>query len=392
MKEERFSCKRDGLAINGMIAYPDDFSPDKKYPCMIASHGFTGNFGGMIRWAKVFAEMGYVGVAYGFCGGGCIGEDPEFHSEGDTTDMTISTEIADLEAVISYLTGLGYIEPDRFILLGESQGGFVSGLTAAKHSDIISHLVMIFPAICIPDHARQGRLAGASYSTDAVPDIIDIGRTRLGRCIHDDVVGRDPYLELSGYTGPVLLLQGLEDPVVNYSYAIRAKENYAPGQCHLQLIRSMGHGLDDSQFQSALGSIKQFLDNREEILTIQVLITHGEEGTDGEVKTNNVYFTGYCDSSIFRGVIENEGVDTQRQMADGNWHLHADYTLTGLDKSGARCSMHIINQGHDGNFKPVISTDSVELAWLNEADLASVLEFGSGGPTVRIYADKNRIP
>ena len=392
MKEERLSCVRDGLTIRGVIVYPDDFSEDRKYPCLIASHGFTGNFKGMIRWCEVFAQMGYVSVTYGFCGGGCIGDNPEYSSEGATTDMTISTEIADLETVIGHMRGLGYIDPTRIILLGESQGGFVSGLTAAKHSDIISRLVMIFPAICIPDHARQGRLAGASYSPDAVPDIIDIGRTKLGRCIHDDVVGRDPYLELSAYTGPVLILQGLEDDVVNYSYAIRAKENYAPGQCHLQLIRSMGHGLDDGQFQSAFGSIKQFLADREEVLTVQILITHGEPGTDGETKTNNVYFTGYCDSPIFRGVIQSEGVDSQKQLPDGNWHLHAEYTLTGLDRNGALCSMHIVNQGHDGDFKPVISTDSTDLAWLNGLDLTSVLEFGSGGPTVRIYADKNRIP
>ncbi len=72
-------------------------------------------------------------------------------------------------------------------------------------------------------------------------------------------MGMDPYLELSAYKGPVLILQGMDDKIVDYSYAIRAQANYEKGQCHLQLIQQMGHGYDKQQQKSMVEAIRQFL-------------------------------------------------------------------------------------------------------------------------------------
>ena len=45
-------------------------------------------------------------------------------------------------------------------------------------------LVMIFPALCIPDHARRGGLGGSSYPVDNVPEVLDCGQSLLGRAFH----------------------------------------------------------------------------------------------------------------------------------------------------------------------------------------------------------------
>ena len=37
------------------------------------------------------------------------------------------------------------------------------------------------------------------------------------------------------------------------------------------------------------------------------------------------------------------------------------------------------------DWKPVVTTDSAELAWMNGADLTAVVEDGDGGPTIRVY-------
>ena len=71
--------------------------------------------------------------------------------------------------------------------------------------------------------------------------------------------------------------------------------------------------------------------------------------------------------------------------------IRAEYTLKGIDQNGKNCSVHIINQKNGDKWKPVIKTDSEALKWINDADLTAVLEMENGGPTVRIYADKNRI-
>lgn len=385
IREVPLKCTRDGLQICGMQYFPEGFEEGKKYPTIITSHGFNGNYSRMEDFGRTFAGLGYIAVSFSFCGGGCSADDSSLQSEGSSLDMTISTEVSDLCTVIDYMTTQPFVDTNNLLLLGVSQGGFVSGLAAAKCGDRIKKLIMIYPAICIPDHARRGCLGGSTYDPGNVPEEIHCPKTTLGKAFHEDVVGMDPYLELSKYQGPVLILHGLEDKTVNYSYAIRAKEAYGKEQCHLQLIRNMGHGYDKKQFDSMIASIRQFLAGRREILTIRVIITHRECFVDGEKKRNAVYFTGYCENKDFQGAILPGGCDMQSYDPEKGRNIRAEYTLNGLDSEGQNCRLHIVNQWGGEDWKPVIVTDSETLAWLNNADLTAVLEGGSGGPTVRIY-------
>lgn len=388
MIAKAFTCMRDGLTIRGMEYLPDGFEESKKYPVIIVSHGFLGNYASVAAFCKEFAGMGYASYCFNFCGGGNGPEDGCPESDGKSTDMTVMTEVEDLTAVINFAKNKPYTDNENFILMGVSQGGFVSGLTAAKYGNEISKLIMIYPALCIPDDARRGRVAGADYDPQNVPENIECA-TVLGKAYHEEVVGLEPYLELSAYQGPVLILHGLEDEIVNYSYSVRAKENYKKGQCHLQLIRDMGHALNEEQLASAQASIRQFLEDRKEILTIRVIITHTENVVEGDVQKNNVYFTGYCDTEYFQGTIQPEGCDVQEYHSETGNKMRAEYTLTGLDCQGKTCWVHIVNQKKDRDWKPVVQTDSPALEWLNHADLTAVLEYGNGGPTVRIFAPAN---
>lgn len=342
IEKQLFTCKRDDLTIKGMQYFPVDYEENKKYPAMIMSHGFTGNYTDSMVFCEEFAKMGYAAFCFSFCGGTATDTDESVKSEGKTTEMSVLTEVEDLLAVKNYVQNQSFVDEKRISLMGLSQGGFVSGLTAARCGDEIEKLIMIYPALCIPDDARGGRLAGASYDAKAVPDIIDCGNILISKKYHDDIVEMDPYLELSAYQGPVLLIQGMNDEIVNFSYAIRAKESYKAGQCHLQLVREMGHGFDANQQSSLIASIKQYLLG--------------------------------CDKQEYQG-----GVQTK---------IRAEYTLTGVDMDGKVCSIHIVNQKDGDKWKPVIETGSEALAWLNGADLTAVLEGEKGGLTVRIYAEK----
>ncbi len=382
--ETPFICERDGLQIRGMQYLPNGVQ-QAHYPAIIVGHGFTGNYLDTADYCRAFAGMGYAAFGFNFCGGGSTDDDPDFRSDGQSTDSTILTEVEDLIAVKNAVQALPFVDESNLILAGFSQGGLVSGLTAAKCKDEIKKLIMIYPALCIPDHARRGCLAGADYDVNDVPAIIDCKRTQLGRIYHDTVVDMDVFLELSPYQGPVLILHGLEDEVVDYSYAIRARESYAPGQCHLQLIRDVGHSFSSHQQESAIASMREFLLERKELLTIRVILTNHETMQDGDYRTTRIYFTGYCDNALFRGTIMPEGCDTQEHYLDELTKMRAEYTLLGLDQEGQRCRLHIVNQRLDGGFKPTIETDSKHLAWLSQADLTAVLEFNKDGPTVRIF-------
>lgn len=380
-----FTCERDGLTIRGMMYFPEHFDESQSYPAVIASHGFLCSYKNMENWCGDFAKIGYVAFCFSFCGGGSLSEDNALKSDGESTKMSVLTEVEDLLTVKNFAGQHPYVDMENLILLGESQGGFVSGLAAARCGAEIKKLVMIFPALCIPDHARQGRLGGASYSVDNVPETLDCGQSLLGRAFHEEAVKMDAYLELSAYEGPVLILQGLADDIVNYSYAVRAKENYKAGQCHLQLVRNMGHGLLGNVYHSAFDSVRQFLADREEVLTIRIILTHHESGMENGVRVDKLFFTGWCDTKYFQGIVLPDGCDVQRHEASGEVNIRAEYTLEGVDQSKKQCRLHIVNQRGELDWKPVVTTDSTELAWLNDADLTAVVEEGEGGPTIRIY-------
>ena len=162
IKKQLFTCNRGGLLIRGAQYLPMDFCPDKRYPAIIVSHGFTGNYTDVEDFCKDFAKWGYAAFAFSFCGGSSPAEDCEklshvqatecqeqeaaaqtacavhdgmtenVRSEGDTRDMTIWTEVEDLLAVKEYVQGLPYTDNGNLVLSGFSQGGFVSGLAAAR--------------------------------------------------------------------------------------------------------------------------------------------------------------------------------------------------------------------------------------------------------------------
>ncbi len=382
---EPFFCMRGGLRIRGMQYLPGGHEEGRRYLAIIVSHGFTGDYTSEESYCREFAKLGYAAFCFSFCGGSCDLTEEGRKSEGSTTDATIGTEVEDLIAVKDYVAGLAYVDSGNLILMGCSQGGMVSGLAAARCGKEISKLIMVYPALCIPDHARRGCMGGADYDVEHVPDIIDCHVVSLGKKFHEEAVGMDAFLELEAYEGPVLILQGMDDTVVNYSYAVRAKESYRPGQCRLQLIREMVHGVDDRIRERKVDSVRKFLLGRREVLTVPIIITRTEEEGKTDYKEVRIYFTGYCDTEFFRGTVLPGGCDTQKHFEDGTISIRADYTLEGVDKEGKNCRIHIVNQRVSGEWKPKIETDSRALAWIGEADATAVLEGSSGGPTVRIF-------
>lgn len=80
------------------------------------------------QYAAALAEMGYVTYTFDFCGGCAING----KSDGLTTEMSVLTEAKDLESVLDYAASRSYANPNHIVVMGCSQGGFVSALVAAK--------------------------------------------------------------------------------------------------------------------------------------------------------------------------------------------------------------------------------------------------------------------
>ena len=51
-------------------------------------------------------------------------------SEGLTTEMSVLTEVQNLKDAIRIASGMEYTDPQKIYLMGSSQGGLVTALTA----------------------------------------------------------------------------------------------------------------------------------------------------------------------------------------------------------------------------------------------------------------------
>ena len=82
------------------------------------------------QYALELADMGCLTYTFDFCGGSVVKE----KSDGLTTEMSVLTEVDDLESVIAYAAGRERADKNHILVMGCSQGGFVSALAAAKET------------------------------------------------------------------------------------------------------------------------------------------------------------------------------------------------------------------------------------------------------------------
>lgn len=411
MNTKRFTVDNDGMKIQG-IAYLPANSTDpaqvKKSPAIIMSHGYLSNLHNFEYFATQFAMIGYNVFTFNFCCGSDE-TDPELMSDGTTTNLCIEGEISDLITVYNYVSTRDYVKSDEIILWGESQGAFVSGLSAARLQEKISKLVMIFPAVCIPDHARRGTLGGANYDPKNPPELIYTERAMLSKVFVDDVKDMDAYSELAKYKGATLLIQGTCDSIVvpEYQYIVKKEfdltdnienENTqitnANHRLKLQMVRGMDHYTGGEHKEALKDSIRYFIEGKEEIFSFRIIVTNVVVTDDsGSILSQDVHFTGYCESDLFIGAII-QGVDHQKYLKNNNQNetascieMRAEYTFSGVDADGKPCKLNVCNIKRDGEWRPTIKTDSKALSWINDAKLYAIVEPGTKGPTIRIYKD-----
>lgn len=253
-QETSFACQRDGLTLRGT-----EYRPEGEYlPIAIVCHGFMANQKTVQHYAKMLARLGFAAFCFDFSGG-CV---MMGKSDGKTTDMSVITEGEDLKAVIDYAKSLPYTNAEDVTLMGCSQGGFVSALVAAELKQQVKKLVLFYPALCIPDDARAGKMMFARFDPKNLPDVIRCGPMKLGKCYASDVIDMDPFEEIKGYTGDVLIVHGTADQIVHTSYASRAYETYLSrktGSVRLRLIDGGGHMFSKKHDVLAMEELSWFL-------------------------------------------------------------------------------------------------------------------------------------
>ena len=133
--------------------------------------------------------------------------------------MSVLTEVEDLLRVIACAKSRPYTDPSRVLLMGCSQGGFVSAITAARLGEEVEALILLYPALCIPDDLRAGRLLEGTFDPVNLPETIPCGSFLLGRRYVEDMAGADAFQLIRGFPGDVLLVHGDADRAVDLSYS-----------------------------------------------------------------------------------------------------------------------------------------------------------------------------
>ena len=233
-----FECKRDHLTIRGTEYRPTGES----LPIAIVCHGFMAFQDTVKQYAIELANMGYLTYTFDFCGGSVV----KGKSDGLTTEMSVLTEVKDLESVLDYAASREYANQNDIVVMGCSQGGFVSSLAAAKENYNIKKLILFYPAFCIPDDARAGKMMSARFDPNHLPEVIQCGPMKLGKCYVEDVIRIDPFQEIKGYKNDVLIVHGAKDKIVNIKYSKEAykvyRETSSNRKARIEIIKNGGHG------------------------------------------------------------------------------------------------------------------------------------------------------
>ncbi len=226
--EYEILCSVDDKELYGIACVPVDASDT--LPTVIFSHGFGGNVEHTEDKARYLAENGIASYRFDFYGGS-----KESQSGGEMTEMSIFTEKSELEAVLAMVQTLDFVDTENIYLFGESQGGAVSAITANDHEDEIKGMILLYPAFCIPDDARE-----MFTSVDEIPETVDFLGTTIGKTYYENLLDYDIYEYIGNYKKDVLILHGDIDGLVDISYSEKALEVYDSAK--LIVLEETGHG------------------------------------------------------------------------------------------------------------------------------------------------------
>lgn len=234
-----------GHNIYGLAYVPKN--AENKIPTVIISHGYGGTSGTNASYARSLASHGIAAYCFDFRGGSTSSR-----SDGRTTDMTVFTEVSDLNAVIDMVKGLDFVDTNQLFLFGTSQGGLVSALTASQRTDEIQGLMLFYPALCISDDAKS-----RYPSIDLIPETTYFMGMNVGRAYYTAIYDYDIYENIARYTDNVLIIHGDRDSIVPLSYSEKAAEVYHSAD--LKILSGAGHGFYGQDAQSATDYILEYI-------------------------------------------------------------------------------------------------------------------------------------
>lgn len=242
---QKISCKVEGQNIYGVAYIPEI---QEKVPLVIFAHELCCTHESGTAYAEELASRGVAVYTFDFRGGS-----EESRSDGNTVGMSVMTEAEDLAAVIQEAVKWDFVDANRIVLMGASQGGMASVIASARNQEKISGLILLYPALLVRDEIQEefGEL-------EDVPEKFYWKQWILvGKNYASDVWDYDVYEDMKVFDKPVMILHGDQDAVVDVSYSERAVKNYPDAELHI--ISGGDHVFSGNSFDKAVDYIVDYL-------------------------------------------------------------------------------------------------------------------------------------
>lgn len=243
-QKELIIKQKNGKSIYGIVSNPDTKG---KHGVAIISHGFNGTHHFGKDYFKTLNDLGYAVYSFDFpCGS------VNSKSDNNTMNMSVSDEKDALKEIVAYFRKQKDVDKNKIVLIGESQGGLVSALAASELKKQVSNLVLIYPALCIPDNWNE-----RYPRVEDIPEVSEIWGVKLGKKFMMDIRNIKPFDIIGNYKGNVLIVHGTDDKVVPVDYSKRAQQTYQHAE--LKIIEKAGHGFNPRERLLSNQYVKDFL-------------------------------------------------------------------------------------------------------------------------------------
>ena len=238
-----YTVKEYDFDSNGKDIYARAFVPDVegRVPLVIFSHGLGADARHEEEVQKTLAKAGIAVFSFEFAGGSSSSAPM---SEGLTTEMSVLTEVQNLKDAIRIASGLEYADPQKIYLMGSSQGGLVTALTAEEVTNIAG-LFLFYPAFSLPDDIRS-----SFPKLDEVPETFNLLGTKIGKKYITDIYDMDVYANLDKLGIPVHIYHGKDDNIVPLTASKKALKTLP--NARLTTLEDTGHALTPEQ-QAQIG-------------------------------------------------------------------------------------------------------------------------------------------
>lgn len=259
-----------GTDIPAVFTYPKEGS---NFPLVVMAHGHGGSkdeAGGFVTLAQTYAENGIATIRMDFPG--C----------GDSTESfyhnTITNMMLDIDASLEYALAKDFIDESQVGIFGYSMGGRLAMLSAARDSRYKA-LATWAPAATNGASSMYVFMGGQesfeAFNAEAQEEGMYLfttiwgGEQLLSKQFFDDMMGTNPIDEVATFTGPVMIVNGDLDVIVDrpvIDAALEAFTSSSSVENHVVVGADHGYGIYSGQPELTMEAVDAVVDFMSEAL------------------------------------------------------------------------------------------------------------------------------